>query len=144
MPRHAHSRSAGTAGRAHPVSRRHRAGVPGAHRGPRVTGDAAESRPRVQSAARAIAILLAIGRSDTGLSANEISEQVGIGRQATYHLLHTLVGAGVVTRDDRNRHLLGLRVGVLVQGFERQLAPSEHLGPVVRQLAYETGETAYA
>ena len=74
----------------------------------------------------------------------EISEKVGIGRQATYHLLHTLLETGVVTRADRSRYMLGLRVGALAQGFARQLAPSEHLAPIVRELAQTTGETAYA
>jgi len=106
--------------------------------------DAAAARPRVQSAARAVAIVLAVARSDNGLSTREISETVGISRQATYHLLHTLVGTGVLTRDDRNRYLLGLRAGTIAEGFARQLAPSEHLAPIVRLLAQETGETAYA
>jgi IclR family acetate operon transcriptional repressor len=101
-------------------------------------------RPRVQSAARAVGILLAVAQSESGLTTKEISERVGIGRQAVYHLVHTLVGAGMLTRDDRNRYLLGLRVGTLAEGFARQLAPAEHLAPVVRELAHETGETAYA
>jgi IclR family acetate operon transcriptional repressor len=107
-------------------------------------GDGTPARPRVQSAARAVGILLAVAQSESGLTTREISERVGIGRQAVYHLVHTLVGVGMLTRDDRNRYLLGLRVGTLAEGFARQLAPSEHLAPVVRDLAQETGETAYA
>lgn len=103
-----------------------------------------QPRPRVQSAARAVGILLAVAKSDNGLTTKEISERVGIGRQATYHLLHTLLGLGVLARDDRNRYLLGLRVGTLAEGFARQLAPAEHVAPIVRTLAKETGETAYA
>jgi IclR family acetate operon transcriptional repressor len=101
-------------------------------------------RPRVQSAARAIAILVAVAQSEDGLNTRQISEQVGIGRQATYHLLHTLLGTGMLTRDEHNRYLLGFRVGTLAEGFVRQLAPSEHLGPIVRALAKGTGETAFA
>jgi IclR family acetate operon transcriptional repressor len=78
------------------------------------------------------------------LTTKEISERVGIGRQATYHLLHTLTATGMVTRDDGNRYVLGLRVGTLAEGFARQLAPSERLAPIVRALARETGETSYA
>ncbi len=104
----------------------------------------APQRPRVQSAARAVGILLAIAQSENGLTTKEISERVQIGRQATYHLLHTLLSAGMVTRDERNRYLLGLRVGTLAEGFARQLVPSEHLAPIVRELAQQTGETAYA
>jgi IclR family acetate operon transcriptional repressor len=106
--------------------------------------DAEAPRPRVQSAARAIDILLAVAQSENGLTTKEISEQVQIGRQATYHLLHTLSGKGMVTRNNGNRYLLGFRVGVLVEGFARQIAPSEHLAPIVRALSQETGETAYA
>jgi IclR family acetate operon transcriptional repressor len=101
-------------------------------------------RPRVQSAARAMAIMLAVSQSTAGLTTKEISDRLGIQRQAVYHLLHTLVGAGMLTRDDRNRYLLGIRVGTLAEGFKRQLSPSEHLGPIVRALAESTGETAYA
>lgn len=103
-----------------------------------------ETRPRVQSAARAVAILVAVAQSESGLTTKEISHQVGIGRQATYHLLHTLVGAGMMTRSDRNRYVLGLRVGTLATGFARQLAPSERLAPLVRDLARTTSETCYA
>lgn len=102
------------------------------------------ARPRVQSAARAIGILVEVAQSENGLTTKEISEQVGIGRQATYHLLHTLLETGMLTRAGSRRYVLGLRVGTLVEGFERQLAPSEHLAPIVRELARETGETAYA
>jgi IclR family transcriptional regulator, acetate operon repressor len=101
-------------------------------------------RPRVQSAARAVNIMLAVAQSDSGLTTREISEQVGIGRQAVYHLLHTLVATGMLTRTEGNRYVLGLRVATLASGFSRQLAPSEHLGPLVRTLAQRTGETAYA
>lgn len=109
-----------------------------------VTQDGAEQvRPRVQSAARAVGILLEVAKSENGLTTKEISERVGIGRQATYHLLHTLVATGVLTRAER-RYVLGLRVGTLAEGFARQLAPSEHLAPLVRGLAQSTGETSYA
>src|SRR5256885_812894 len=109
-----------------------------------VPADTEAPRPRVQSVARAIGILLAIAQSENGLTTKEISERVKIGRHATYHLLHTLTSTGMVTRDDRNRHVLGLRVGTLAEGFTRQLAPSEHLAPMVRALAQETSEACYA
>lgn len=102
------------------------------------------ARPRVQSAARTIGILLEVAKSENGLTTKEISERVGIGRQATYHLLHTLVEAGMLTRAEGRRYLLGLRVGTIAAGFERQLAPNEHLAPLVREIAGDTGETSYA
>jgi IclR family transcriptional regulator, acetate operon repressor len=102
------------------------------------------ARPRVQSAARAIHIMLAVAKSESGLTTREISEQVGIGRQAVYHLLHTLVATGVLSRSEGNRYVLGLRIATLASGFSRQMAPSEHLGPLVRAAAQRTGETSYA
>jgi IclR family transcriptional regulator, acetate operon repressor len=107
-------------------------------------GEPEQARPRVQSAARAVGILVEVAKSDNGLTTKEISERVGIGRQATYHLLHTLVATGMLTRADRSRYVLGLRIGTLAEGFARQLAPSEHLAPLVRELAQRSGETSYA
>ncbi len=98
----------------------------------------------MQSAARTVAILLAIARSPNGLTPPEISEQLDLSRQATYHLLHTLLETGVVDRAEGNRHVLGLRVGTLAEGFARQLEPAERLTPIVRALSQATGETAYA
>ena len=118
-------------------------GVPPSRDEPNGTGRAS-TRPRVQSVARASSILLAVGESESGLTTREISEHVGINRQTTYHLIHTLTGAGLLTRNERNRYVLGLRVGTLVEGFGRHLAPPERLAPFVRRVASETGETANA
>ncbi len=114
--------------------------------------DAAESvdvvdsaaKPRVQSVARAAAILIAVGESESGLTTKEISERVEINRQTAYHLIHTHTGVGLLTRNERNLYVLGLRVGTLAEGFQRHLAPPERLATFVRRIASETGETAYA
>ncbi|MGE5146402.1 MAG: helix-turn-helix domain-containing protein, partial [Candidatus Eiseniibacteriota bacterium] len=106
--------------------------------------DAPAREPRVQSVAKAASILFAVAHSSKGLKALEIAAQLGLPRQATYHLLHTLVTLGMLTKVADNRYLLGLRVGALVEAFSRHLAPPERLLPYVRQVAYETGETAYA
>lgn len=105
---------------------------------------AATREPRVQSVAKATSILFAIAQSPNGMKPGEIVAQLGLARQATYHLLHTLVTLGLLTKGPDNRFLLGLRVGALVEAFPRHLAPPERLLPYVRQVSYETGETAYA
>jgi IclR family acetate operon transcriptional repressor len=102
------------------------------------------AKPRVQSVARAAAILVAVGESESGLTTKEISESVEINRQTAYHLIHTLTGAGLLTRNERGLCVLGLRVGTLAEGFRRHLAPPERLAAFVRRIASETGETAYA
>jgi IclR family acetate operon transcriptional repressor len=101
------------------------------------------ARPRVQSAARAVSILLAVARSANGLTTKEIAEQVGIGRQATYHLLHTLVETGTLAKSEGNRYVLGPRVGTLAEGFTRQLDPGKNFGPILREMTGKTGETCY-
>ena len=102
------------------------------------------ARPRVQSVARAAAILVAVGESESGLTTKQISDRVEINRQTAYHLIHTLTGAGLLTRNERGLYVLGLRVGTLAEGFRRHLAPPERLAAFVRRIASETGETAYA
>lgn len=110
-----------------------------------VDGDRPASRePRVQSVAKATKILIAVAQSSTGLRAVEISERLDLPRQATYHLVHTLVTLGLLTRGADQRYLLGLRIGILAEAFPRHLAPPERLLPYVRAVAYATGETSYA
>ena len=100
--------------------------------------------PRVQSVAKAANILFAVAQSSKGLKPLEIVDRLGLSRQTTYHLLHTLVTLGMLTKAADNRFLLGLRIGALAEAFSRHLAAPERLLPYVRQLANETGETAYA
>jgi DNA-binding IclR family transcriptional regulator len=111
---------------------------------PRPFGVQLEPKPRVQSAARAISIVLAISRSTNGLRAKEVSEDLRIPRQVTYHLIHTLAGTGIIRKTAQNRYVLGLAAGSVAEGFHRQLAPPELLAPMVRAIVSSTGETAYA
>lgn len=104
----------------------------------------AAARPRVQTAARCVAILVAVTRSDQGLQAKEIAEQLGLPRQVTYHLLHTLSETGVLRKDAQGRFVAGMTMATLVEGFKRQLDAPGWFTPVVRQVANDTGETAYA
>jgi DNA-binding IclR family transcriptional regulator len=94
--------------------------------------------------ARAVAILGTVAASAHGLRAMEIADRLGLGRQATYHLLHTLVGGSMLTRNQQNRYVLGLHIATLADAFVRQLEPPEHLAPLVRAITAGTGETAYA
>lgn len=104
----------------------------------------AVARPRVQTAARCVAILLAVARSQEGLQAKEIAGRLGLPRQVTYHLLHTLAGTGILRRNVRGRYVVGMTMATLVDGFRRQLDGPEWFTPLVRQVAQDTGETAYA
>jgi DNA-binding IclR family transcriptional regulator len=105
---------------------------------------AGEVAPRVQSVDRAMRILFAVAQSKDGLKAAEVVGATGLPRQVCYHILHTLVTSGVLTRSGAGKYVLGLRVATLVEGFRRHLAPPEYLAPIARRAAEETGETAYA
>ncbi|WP_068072432.1 IclR family transcriptional regulator [Novosphingobium lentum] len=99
---------------------------------------------RVQSVARASAILFAVARQEQGLSRKEISKAAGLPTQTTYHLLHTLSQLGLLTRNDQNNYVLGMKVGSLAEGFRRQLGGSRQISHLLRQIARTTGETTYA
>ncbi len=104
----------------------------------------AEPRQRINSVARGVNILLAVARSERGLSAKEIGEALGIERQTVYHLLHTLTALGMLTRDEGRKYQLGLRVGILAEAFRQQFSAPDYMRPLVRELANTTGETCYA
>ncbi|HYD04850.1 MAG TPA: IclR family transcriptional regulator [Reyranella sp.] len=106
--------------------------------------DSLEAAPRVQSVDRAMRILFAVAQSKDGLKAADVVAATGLPRQACYHILHTLVTSGALTRSGSGRYVLGLRIASLVEGFGRHLAPPEYLAPIIRRLAEETGETVYA
>lgn len=100
-------------------------------------------QPRVQSVARALAILMQVANSE-GLTAKELSARLGLSLPTAYHLLHTLEAEGFLTKGERRAYRLGLRIATLVEAFRRQLDPAEYLAPYVRSLASVTGEAAYA
>jgi DNA-binding IclR family transcriptional regulator len=99
--------------------------------------------PRVQSVSRAMGILVAVATTPRGLTAREISEQLGLNRPTAYHLLRTLHDEAFLMRGSDRRYRLGLRIGTLAEGFARQLVPDESLTPYVRLLAEKTSETTY-
>lgn len=101
-------------------------------------------RPRIQSVARAVDLLLWVAESENGLTSKALADRLEMSRQGTYHLLHTLISSGVLARTEDDRYVLGLRIGTLAAAFERHITAAEHLAPHVRALARETGETSYA
>jgi hypothetical protein len=99
-----------------------------------VTAGSGDRKPRIQSAVRAISIPLAVADSANGLKAKEIMEKVGLSSQVTYHPVHTMHGTGIIRKNESNRYVLGLAAVLLAEGFNRQLAPPEHLARSVRSI----------
>lgn len=104
----------------------------------------ADPKPRVQSALRAISILLAVSESPNGLKVKDITDKLGLSRQVTYHLIHTLLATGIIRKNENNRYVLGLASVAIAEGFHRQLEPPEHLARRVRSIVAATEEAAYA
>jgi IclR family acetate operon transcriptional repressor len=124
-----------------------KAGAKSVQKDVRLSGFSTEStepKVRVQSAFRAISILLAVSESPNGLKIKEIAERLGLSRQVTYHLFHTLLATGIIRKNENNRYVLGLAAVSIAEGFHRQLAPPELLARKVRSIVAATNETAYA
>jgi len=101
-------------------------------------------KPRVQSAARTVDILQVVARADSkGISAKEISVELGLPRQVVYHLIHTLVHCDMLRKTGGNNYVLGLGVASLTHSFQRQMKTADTLGVYAEQAAVATGETAY-
>ncbi|WP_347310986.1 IclR family transcriptional regulator [Defluviimonas sp. SAOS-178_SWC] len=107
-------------------------------------GSKEDGKPRVQSVARAVDIVLAVAASRDGLRVAEIREALGLPLQATYHLLHTLRETGLLRKNEQDRITLGIRAGNIADGFARQFSGPDYLQQLVRDLARRTGETSYA
>ncbi len=103
-----------------------------------------ERKPRIQSAVRTVSILLAVADSADGLKAKEIMKRVSLSRQVTYHLIHTMLGTGIIRKNESNRYVLGLAAVAIAEGFHRQLAPPEQLARKVRLIVAAIAETAHA
>lgn len=104
----------------------------------------ARSRPRIQSLGRGFEILFLIAASERGLQAKDVIQGSNLDRQTVYHILQSLNAIGIITKTTANRYVVGLRASELVEAFHRHLGPAERLEPLVRLVANETGETAYA
>jgi DNA-binding IclR family transcriptional regulator len=102
-----------------------------------------ESKPRIQTAARTIALLQEVANAGAeGASAQSISQALMIPRQIVYNLIHTLVSVDMLRSVGNRSYVLGLGVASLASGFRRQLLSQDMVG-YSQKVADITGETAY-
>lgn len=97
----------------------------------------------IRSVARAARILSVLADEPEGRTAKEVAEALDLPLPTAYHLLGTLVGEGLVSKDSRRRYRLGPALGKIGDAFARQFSPAEYLVGPLHRLAAETGETAY-
>lgn len=106
--------------------------------------DSRADKPRVQTAARTVDILRYVaGQPATGVSAKQISSDLGLPRQVVYHLVHTLVETDMLRKIGGSSYVLGFGVSVLADGFRRQLTSAGMMVELAERAAHVTGETAY-
>lgn len=98
---------------------------------------------RIRSVRRAAELLEHVATSPEGCTATDAADAVGVPVPTAYHLLTTLVDAGLLAKDDRRRYRLGAKVGLLAEAFLAQVSAPAYLVERLRELADRTGETAY-
>jgi IclR family acetate operon transcriptional repressor len=98
---------------------------------------------RIRSVRRAAALLEHIALSPAGCTATAAAGALDVPVPTAYHLLNTLVDAGLLAKDERRRYRLGAKVGLLAEAFLAQVSAPAYLVDRLRELADRTGETAY-
>jgi len=97
----------------------------------------------IRSVSRASRILVHLGEQQESRSAKEIAAALGLALPTAYHLLGTLVGEGLLTKDSGRRYQLGPALAAITDAYMRQFTPADYLVGPLRQLADASGETAY-
>jgi DNA-binding IclR family transcriptional regulator len=97
----------------------------------------------IRSVSRASRILVHLGEQQESRSAKEIATSLGLALPTAYHLLGTLVGEGLLTKDSSRQYQLGPALAAITEAYVRQFTPPDYLVGPLRQLADASGETAY-
>jgi DNA-binding IclR family transcriptional regulator len=82
---------------------------------------------RIRSVRRAAALLEAVATAPGGCTATAAAAAVDIPVPTAYHLLNTLVDAGLLAKDESRRYRLGARVGLLAEAFLAQVSAPAYL-----------------
>lgn len=101
------------------------------------------SSGRIQSVTRAMRLLMLVASGSTDATGKELARAAELPVPTAYHLLNTLVHAGLLAKDSKARYLLGVKVAVLADSIQRAVTAPEYLLEPLRRLAQTTGETSY-
>lgn len=97
----------------------------------------------IQSVTRALHILNTLSTHSSGLTNQEIAQQLGLNASTTHHLVNTLVSEGYAQRLDSGKYHLGHTVAHLYSAYRSSISIDEYLRTLVDRLAKLTEETAY-
>ncbi|MEU8360409.1 helix-turn-helix domain-containing protein [Nonomuraea sp. NPDC048882] len=97
----------------------------------------------IRSVSRALRVLEEVSRADRPLSVKVIARRCGLNLSTSYHLVRTLCYEGYLHRRPDGDYMIGSKVAErfheMLEAFERPPRAAE----VLRQLAAESGHTAY-
>lgn len=100
-------------------------------------------RRGIQSVERAVSLLLLVASGSTDGTGKALAKAAGLAIPTAHHLLRTLVTQGLLAREANARYLLGPKIAILADAFQRDLSVPEYLLGPLQQLAVTTGETTY-
>ncbi|WP_457967036.1 helix-turn-helix domain-containing protein [Arthrobacter sp. D1-29] len=96
-------------------------------------------QPGSQTLARGLTALIAITDSRSGMTIQEVADQLSVHRSIAYRLLQTFVDFGFISRSDDSVYRPGARLASLATSYYPSLR--ELALPIMRQLAEELGST---
>lgn len=97
----------------------------------------------VQSVARALTLLDALGESRSEVGIAELSKQVGFHVSTAHRLLATLIAQGYARQNpETGRYGLGAKAFHLAESYLGQMDLRRTVRPLLERLSRETGETA--
>ncbi|MEO3753766.1 IclR family transcriptional regulator [Streptomyces sp. B6B3] len=101
-----------------------------------------ERTPGVDSARRALKVLLLFTGKSAELSVEEIARSVGISTPSAYRFLSLLREMDLVEEADRGGYVLAPRLLLLARSAEQAFPVSKVVRPLVERLSRSTGEAA--
>ena len=102
-----------------------------------------KQRQLVQSVSRASRILLAIARSEHGLTASDIATSSGLPLPTAYHLLATLEHEGLLSKEPGKRYVLGRNASDIANAPGLRARTEPRFRQALARLAETTKETTY-
>jgi DNA-binding IclR family transcriptional regulator len=97
----------------------------------------------VQSVARALTLLDALGESRSEIGVAELSKQIGFHVSTAHRLLATLIAQGYARQNpETGRYGLGAKAFHLAESYLSQMDLRRVVRPILERLSHETGETA--
>lgn len=99
--------------------------------------------PHIASVGKAFTALITIAERQEPTTVKDLSAIMGSPLPTTYHLINTLLAEGALVKGDKHGYLLGPRIGALADAYFEQGEPLDRLEGPLRDLAAQTGETAY-